>query len=267
MVSVGKHVDWLDAMDAVLLREEGKVAGLSGGISADVYNLAGTHGEQLFDHLLVHAGAGRVGDHYVGSSVGRHKVGSQHLCHVARMEFGIVDVVEKGILASGDDGVLYVFNAYHVSAEVGQEQGNGAGAGVEVIDKVVGCQLGKLCNKAIESLCLSGISLVKGLGADGEMEWSRAIVAFHHLGDVVAASEGGGGEVGVGIVHFVVEDVLQRCDLGELLVEVLHQTFPTRVPFGNDDHYHPFACARVADDEVAEVVGVVGDVVVGRLVG
>ena len=264
MLGVREHVDRLDAGHPVFGNQKGEVAGLCGGVAADIYNFSWLHGEQLLDHFFVHAGAWRVGDDHVGLAVGDHEVGGEDLGHVARMELDIGDMVLQGILTGRHHGVFDIFDAYDTAAEVGQEECDGASAGVEVIDHVVGGHLGKLGHEAVKPLGLARVSLVEGLGAYGEMEVGGAIVVLHDFGKVVAAGECHGGEVGIGVVHLIVEDVLQRGDLGELVAQVLHEAFPSGVVFRNDKHHHPLASAGVADDEVAEAASVVAYIVVRK---
>ena len=98
------------------------------------------------------------------------------------------------------------------------------------------------------------------------MERGGSVKARHDFLNVVLAGIGDGGEVGVGVVEFVVKDVLKGGDLREGVAEVVQQALPARMVFGNDEDDHPLACAGVADDEVAEAAGVVADVVEGELV-
>ena len=176
-------------------------------------------------------------------------------------------MVLNGIFASRHDGVFDIFDAYDTAAEVCQKECDGARAGVEVVDHVVGGQLGKLGHETVEALGLARVGLIEGLRTYGEMEVRGAIVALHGFGEVVAAGECHGGEVGIGVVHLVVKDVLQRGDLGELVAQVLHETFPPGMVFRNDEHHHPLAGAGVADDEVAEAAGVVAYIVIRKGMG
>ena len=161
VLGVGEHVDGLDASDLIAFAEELQVAGLGGGVAADVDDFAWRRGEELGDHFLVHAGAWGVGDHYVGSAVGGDEVGGEHLRHVAGVEAGVVEAVEAGVGFGVGDGLLDIFDAYHLAAFVGEEEGYGAGAGVEVVEGVGGLKFSEFGHETVEALRLGGVGLVE----------------------------------------------------------------------------------------------------------
>ena len=109
---------------------------MCGGVAADVYYFARGGGEELLDDFLVHAGAGWVGDDDVGVAVGGDEFGGEDLRHVAGEEGCVAEAVEACVLPCVGDGLFDVFDADDASAFVGQEEGYGAGAGVEVVDRV-----------------------------------------------------------------------------------------------------------------------------------
>ncbi len=267
VLGVREHVDGLDAAHAVAGGEHLQVARLGGGVAAYVYDFAGLHVEELLHYFLVHAGAWRVGDDDVGALVAGDEFGGEHFGHIAGVEEGVGDVVVCGVFAGGHDRVFNVFDADDLFALAGQEEGDGAGAGVEVVDHIVGTHLRELGHIAVEPLGLRRVGLVECLRANGEVEGRGAVVALHDFLHVVLTGEGDRREVGVGVVELVVEDVLKRGDLGEVVAEVFEETFPTGMVFGNDEDDHPLAGAGVANDEVAQASGVVADVVEGELVG
>ena len=108
----------------------------------------------------------------------------QDVFHVAGIEQGVIDAVDLGI----DFGVLnsfrHVFYADNLTALPGNEVGNGARAGIEVVDQFVACQSGKLTGNTIQMVGLFGICLVEGLRANLELQ------VFHQFKDMVAALEG-----------------------------------------------------------------------------
>ena len=83
MLGVGKHIHRLDSAYLVLFCQQGEVAGLCGGVAAHVHDAFGLHHQQLLHHVGVHTAARRIGDDDVGLAVRRHKLGGQHLHHVA----------------------------------------------------------------------------------------------------------------------------------------------------------------------------------------
>ena len=154
MLSVWEHVDGLYVADVVGGCEEADVAGLSGGVAADVDDASGLHGKELLDYFFVHAGARGVGDDNIGTAVECDKFGGEDVGHVAGEEGSVVNLVVDGVLAGGSNGVFDVFDADDLFAHAGEEERYGAGSGVEVVEGVVGCEAGVLSNEGVETLCL-----------------------------------------------------------------------------------------------------------------
>ena len=90
VLCVRKHIDGLYAAHLVAGGQEADVAGLCGGVAADVYDASGLHGQELLHHFFVHAGAWRVGYDDVGPSLFGNEVGGEHFGHVAGKEASVV---------------------------------------------------------------------------------------------------------------------------------------------------------------------------------
>ena len=267
MLGVGEHIDWLDAGHVVLPGHQLQVAGLGGGVAADVDYLSGGDGEKLSDDFLVHAGTRGVGDDDVGGAVEGDEVIGEYVGHVAGEELGVVEVVEGGVDFGVVDGLLDIFDAYDAAAHRGNELSDGAGASVEVIDCVGGLEIGKLGHEGIEALGLGGVGLIERLGIDAEPQIGIASEGLHTLFEAGLAMEEVGGEVGVGVVHLGVYDVVEGVYLREGVAESGeegHEVVGTVV--GDDEDDHPLSVIVVAEDEVAEEAGVVADVVERKVV-
>lgn len=154
VLSVWEHVDGLYVADVVGGCEEADVAGLSGGVAADVDDASGLHGEELLDYFFVHAGTRGVGDDNIGTAVECDKFGGEDFGHVAGEESGVANLVVDGVLAGGSNGVFDVFDADDLFAHAGEEERYGAGSGVEVVEGVVRGEAGVLSNEGVETLCL-----------------------------------------------------------------------------------------------------------------
>lgn len=113
VLCVREHVDGLHRHHLVGRVKQLQVAGLCGGVAADVDNLLGADLQQLFPHLLGHARTGRVGDDDVGTAVAGDEVVGEHLGHVTGIEGAVLDAVDVGVDLGIVDGGLHVFDADH----------------------------------------------------------------------------------------------------------------------------------------------------------
>ena len=262
MLGVGEHIDGLDAGHVVAVGEQLEVAGLGGGVAADIDYLARGDSEELADDFLVHAGARGIGDDDIGGAVEGDEVVGEYVGHVAGEELGVVEVIEGGVDFGVVNGFLDIFDAHDAAAHRGDELGDGAGAGVEVIDGVGGLEVGELGHEGVEALGLNGVGLIERLGVDSEPQTGVATEGLHALFEAGLAAEEVGGEVGVGVVHLGVYDIVEGGYLGEGVAErgeERHEVVGAVV--GHDENDHPLSGLVVAENEVAEEPGVVADVV------
>ena len=86
-------------------------------------------------HIGMHAGTGWVGDDDVGTSMLSYELVAQHILHIAGIEKGVVDAVDLGVDLSILNGFRDVLDADDLTGLTGHEVGNGASAGVKVVDK------------------------------------------------------------------------------------------------------------------------------------
>ena len=94
MGGVGEHVNGLYGDYFVAGVEQGKVAGLGGGVAADIDDALGVGIEYDLYDVGVHAGTGRVGDDDIGMTVLTDEVVGEDVFHVAGIEQGVGDAVE-----------------------------------------------------------------------------------------------------------------------------------------------------------------------------
>ena len=63
------------------------------------------------------------------------EVGREDIFHVAGIELGVVDVVDLAVDACVFDGLEYIFDTDDLACPMGHKVGNGARAGIEIIDE------------------------------------------------------------------------------------------------------------------------------------
>ena len=131
---VGEHVDGLDGGDTVVHVQVVQVAGLGGRIARDVDNALGGSSEDGLYHIGVHTGTGRVGDDDVGTSVLSDEIVGEDVLHVAGKKECVVDAVDLGVDLRILNSLGYIFYTDDFAGLAGHEIGDGAGAGVEVVD-------------------------------------------------------------------------------------------------------------------------------------
>ena len=82
----------------------------------------------------MHTGTWGVGDDDIGTSVLGNKVVGQDVLHVASIEQGVLDAVNLAVDLGILDSLWYVFDADDLTGFLSHEIGNGASAGVEVVN-------------------------------------------------------------------------------------------------------------------------------------
>ena len=199
---VGKHVDGLDGGNTVVGIEVVQVAGLCGRVARDVDDTLGGCPENGFYHIGMHAGTGRIGDDDIRTTMFGDEIVGKDILHVAGIEKGVGDAVDLGVDFCILDGLWDVFDANHLSGLARHEIGDGAGAGIEIVDNFSAFQPRELAGDGVEVVGLLGVGLVETLGADLETE------VLHQLEDMVGALEG--------------EDVLVADSVVALLVVEVH---------------------------------------------
>jgi len=247
---MGEHVNGLHGGDAVVHVEFMEVAGLRGGIARDIDNTLGSSTEDGLDYIGMHAGTWWVGDDDIRTAMLCDERIGQDVFHVAGKEEGVADVVDVGVYLRILNGFWDVFDADDLTGLACHEVGDGACAGIEVIDNLIARQIGKLAGDAVEMVGLLGISLVETFGADLEVQ------ILHEFKDMILALEDKYILIADGVVALLVVEVHQGGDLRECVCDVLEESeslgLATRLVVMELEDDHPFARSRVADDDIAE---------------
>ena len=157
MWGMWEHIDGLDLSDTVVGIEESQVAGLRGGITADVDDSARCGIEDDTNDIWVHAGTRWVGNDDVGTAVAADKLVGKDILHVTGIENGVVDAVDARVDLGILDGLGHILDAYDIPRMTGHEVGNGARTGIEVIDKR---EVGGDFISSIVSICFTSRTVV-----------------------------------------------------------------------------------------------------------
>ena len=212
---VGKHVDGLDGGNTVVGIEVVQVAGLCGRVARDVDDTLGGCPENGFYHIGMHAGTGRIGDDDIRTTMFGDEIVGKDILHVAGIEKGVGDAVDLGVDLRILDGLWDVLDANHLSGLARHEIGDGAGAGIEVVDNFSALQPRELAGDGVEVISLFGVGLVEGFRAYFETK------IFHQFEDMVLALEDEDILIADGVVALLVVEVHQRGDLWELIGDML----------------------------------------------
>ena len=82
----------------------------------------------------MHAGTRRIGNDDVGLAMLFDEVAIEDVLHVARKELGVLDAIYLRVLFGIFDGFGHIFDADDLPGLPCNEVGNGAGAGIKVVD-------------------------------------------------------------------------------------------------------------------------------------
>ena len=153
----------------------------------------------------MHAGSWRVGDDHVGAAMLLDELIVQNVLHVAGIEERVADMVLLGVHLGVLDGLGYIFYSDHLAGLPGHKVGNGAGAGIEVVDQRLICALGhvgegKVARHLVELVGLVGVGLIEALGTHLELQ------PFHLQIDMVVALEDMDGKVAESVVTLLIVD-------------------------------------------------------------
>ena len=244
MVGVGEHVDGLHTLHAIEVVEQAKVASLCGRVATHIDYAPWRSKADNVHHIAVHAGAGRVGDDDIGSAVVADKVCGEDVFHVAGIKERVVEPVKLGVDFSVGNGFGHILNAHHLTGLSCHKVGDGARAGIEVVDQLIAAQTGKVAGHLIKFVGTGRVGLIKTLRTHLEPQ------TFHLGINAVCAAVGDDGQVGKGVVAFRVVDVEQRRHLGESRVQMVEQVVSLLVFVGSVDaklhEQHQFARRGIA---------------------
>ena len=130
------------------------------------------------------------------------------------------------------------------------EIGNGSSTGIEVVNQLVACEIGKFTRYAVEVVSLLGIGLIETLRTNLELQ------VFHQFKDMVVALEKTQFQIIEGIVALLVIYIHERCNLRESVSHLLHQflrsLLVTFFVVMELEYKHPFACVGVTYHHVSQ---------------
>ena len=176
--------------------------------------------------------------------------------HVAGEELAVGDPVRGRIGLRILDGLRNIFDTNDFRSLAGDELGDGAGAGVQVIDYLVAGQGGELARDTVQAVGLLRIRLVERFRADLETQ------AFHLLVDGLVALVQDRGLVADGIVQFLVDDVPEGGDLREFGRDGFQEGGPALFILVGEAHdQHDRTRFRRPDEHVAEETVILADIV------
>ncbi len=130
-----EHVHGLYGADLVSDVEILQVAGLCSGITRHIDNALWGSTEDGLHHVGVHASTWWVSNDDVRLSMLGDKVVCKDVLHVTSVEKGVGDAVESGVHLCILDGLRHIFDADDLTGMLGHEVGDGASAGIEVVDE------------------------------------------------------------------------------------------------------------------------------------
>ena len=130
------------------------------------------------------------------------------------------------------------------------EIGNGSSTGIEVVNQLVACEIGKFTRYTVEVVSLLGIGLIETLRTYLELQ------VFHQFKDMVVALEKTQFQIIEGIVALLVIYIHERCNLRESVSYLLHQflrsLLVTFFVVMELEYKHPFACVGVTYHHVSQ---------------
>ena len=98
MVGMWKHIDRLNPSNFVLCVEQFQIARLRSRIAANINNFVRTAIINCFNYRSVHSCTWRIGNYNIGFPLLVDKCFIKYIFHIAGKEFGIVQIVEFGIM-------------------------------------------------------------------------------------------------------------------------------------------------------------------------
>ncbi len=183
---------------------------------------------------------------------------AQHLLHVAGIERRVADAVERRIDLRVLDRLGHVLDAHDACAARGAEVGDGARAGIEVVERLAARELREVARHLVEFVGLGRVGLIERLGPHLEPE------ALHPFDDVVLAPIAYGLQVARRVVPLGVHHVHERRDGGECGGQVVEQRRDALAVVGTEHHDdHHLARRGGAHDHVAHEARVLAGVVEG----
>ena len=165
----------------------------------------------------MHSRSWRIGDDDIGASMLLYELLIENILHITSIEQGVVDIVDLGVDLRVFNGIFHIFNPDDLTSLSRHKISNGSCASVEVIDQFISSECGKLACHLIEVISLLCVGLVERFRSDLELQ------SLHQFKDMVVSFIDMDYLVGKSIVTLVVVNIKQRCDLREILLQMLHK--------------------------------------------
>lgn len=176
MMRVGKQIHGLDDLDSVRLFHHAQVASLRLWIATQVDEAFGSEGGDPLGDFGVQPRTGWIDDQYVRCAVCFDEISIEDLQQISRYKGTVFDVVRRSVCTCVFDGLGDEFHPYDLRYLIRHENGDGAGAAVQVVDDIIGRQTGELPRDLVQALRLSGVRLKKGVRRDFEGMRANPIV-------------------------------------------------------------------------------------------
>ncbi len=126
-----------------------QVTSLCGWVARYIDNAVGGGVENCLYHIGVHAGAGRVGDDDIWTSMLCNEIICQDVFHIASIEQSVLDAVDFGVDLRILDGFGYILNANDLLGFLSYEVCDCACTSVKVVDQLATCKTSKLASHGI----------------------------------------------------------------------------------------------------------------------
>ena len=161
MMRMREHIDRLYLLDGIFHGEQAQVACLCRRVAAHINDTFRLGKEDRVDHVVMHAGTGRVCDDNIRTAVLVDEILCQDVFHVSGIEQCIFDLVQCGVDFGVFDCFGHIFDADHFLCLAGDEVGDRAGSGLQVVNHFVSGQPGKLAGNLIQLVSLFAVGLVE----------------------------------------------------------------------------------------------------------
>ena len=134
MGGMREHIDGLYGYHPVVGIHIMQVACLGGRVTRHIDDTLRGGAQDGLHHVGMHASTWWVGDDHIWATVLFDERIGEDILHVTGIEQGVVDAVDLTVDLRIFDGLGHIFDTDHLTGFAGYEVGDGAGAGVEVVD-------------------------------------------------------------------------------------------------------------------------------------
>ena len=170
MVRVRKHIYRLHFYNGISSIEQGQVAGLRSGIAAYIHNCRRFYLQYFIDQLFVHAGAGRIGNQYIGAAMLRKKIIVAYINNIATKKFAVANTIKNCIFTCIGYGSFYHFYPNHLLSAAAAKNTNGTRTAIQVVKGLCTNKFLKITANLIQLFTLPAICLKKRFGPDLKLE-------------------------------------------------------------------------------------------------